>query len=99
MGLVTPPIHFDRVILYVWDSYPPSRSSKGFFWSFLVVYRRPLSFPFSVTMIIQYALYIIFLKTLHIPSVEGVLLRITVSTVWSAASTSESELQATENIA
>ena len=68
MGLVTPPIHFGRVILYVWNSHPRSQYSKTFFWSFLVVYGRPLCFPFNVTLIIHYALYIIFLKTPHLPS-------------------------------
>ena len=75
MGLVTPLIHFGRVILYVQNSHLRSQSSihKIFLWSFLVVYGRPLCFLFNVTLIVQYALYIIFLKTLHLPSGEGVL--------------------------
>ena len=73
MELVSPPIHFGRVMLYVGNSHPPcSQSSKSFFWSFLVVYGRPLCFSFNVTLIVQYALYIIFLKTLHLPSGKGV---------------------------
>ena len=73
MGLVAPPIHCGRVILYVWNSHPRSQSSKGLFRSFLVVYGRPLCFPLNVTHIIQHPLYIIFLKTLHFPSGEVVL--------------------------
>ena len=71
-----PPKHFGRVMLYGWNSHPRMKVSllKTFFWSFLVVYGRPLCFPFSVTLIIQYALYIIFLKTLHLPFGEGVIL-------------------------
>ena len=73
MGLVTPPIHFGRVILYVWNSHLRSQSSKAFFCFFLVVYGRPLCFPFNVTLIMQYALCIIFLETLHLSSGKVIL--------------------------
>ena len=64
MGLVTPLIQFCRVISSGMVESSSSQSSKTFPWSFLVVYERPLYFPFNVTLIIQYAIYIIFLKTL-----------------------------------
>ena len=35
MGLVTPPIHFGRGLLYVWNSHLRSQSSKAFLWSFM----------------------------------------------------------------
>ena len=73
MRLVTPSIHFGRVILYVGNSQSRSQSGNAFFWSFPVVYGRPLCFPFNVTLIIQYALYIIFFKSLDLSSGEGVL--------------------------
>ena len=73
MGLVTPLIQFCRVISSGMVQPSCSQSSETFFWYFLVVYGRPLCFPFNVTLIVQYALYIIFLKALHLPSGEGVL--------------------------
>ena len=70
MELVSPPIHFGRVILYVWNSHTRSQASKAFF---LIVYGRPLCFPFDVTLLVRYVLSIIF-ETLDLPSgKEGVL--------------------------
>ena len=76
MGFVTPPIHFGRVILYVWNS-----SFQSVFYGLCLVFyaTRTLGGTYvpcvspNVTLIIQYALYIAFLKTLHLPSGEGAL--------------------------
>ena len=65
-GVCHSAIHFGRVISS--RMVEPSRSQ-----SFLVVYGRPVCFPFNASLLIQYALYIISLETLDIPSGEGAL--------------------------
>ena len=70
MGLVIPFTQFCRVILPGMADPSCSQSSKALFWYFLAP--RCVSI-FNVTLIVHYVLYIIFLKTLHLPSGEGVL--------------------------
>ena len=70
MELVTPPIHLGRVILYVWNK---PRLVSLLCDVYLGWYVRPYCAYANVMLIIQYALYIISLKTLHLPSGEGVL--------------------------
>ena len=64
MGYVTPSIHFGRVILSVWSS-----PFQSVFYATCTLDGTyvPCVFP-NDTLLIQYALYIISLKTLGLPS-------------------------------
>ena len=74
MGLVTPPIHFGMVILYVWNSQPRSQSSKALFLVFSGRLWTSAMFVLKCYAINAIrCLHHLFYETLDLPSGKGVL--------------------------